>query len=171
MKMIAALLCITMLYACKAKPNYYLRIADTINDKYGYINSQGDTIIPLGKYPVCYTDTFINYAVVLQPGRGWIGINKAQKILFDIFPFDNGPDYPSDGLFRIIKNNRIGFANLNGDIVIKPQFGCAFPFNKGIAKVSVNCKTVAHDKYNEHHRWTSNTWFYINKLGKVVRAE
>jgi hypothetical protein len=85
-----------------------------------------------------------------------------------VSPFDNGPDYASDGLFRITKNNKIGYADeVTGKVVIKPQFGCAFPFEKGVAKVGMNCTTYAFDE--EHHTWTTDHWLYIDKKGKKVK--
>ena len=58
-----------------------------------------------------------------------------------VFRFDNGPDYTSDGLFRILVENKIGYADsATGKIVINPQFECAWPFEHGVAKVSVDCE-------------------------------
>lgn len=35
--------------------------------------------------------------------EGWIRcIDHCGKFLFYVFPYDNGPDYPSDGLIRIV---------------------------------------------------------------------
>jgi hypothetical protein len=74
----------------------------------------------------------------------------------------------ADGLFRIIINNKIGYADSGtGKIVIKPQFACAWPFENGRAKVSANCKTQS---YGEHSTWFSDKWFYIDKKGRKVKA-
>lgn len=43
----------------------------------------------------------------------------------------------SNGLFRIIENGKIGFANMDGQIIIKPQFNFIFPFRKTILPYSV----------------------------------
>lgn len=84
--------------------------------------------------------------------------------MYKVFPFDNGPDYAADGLFRIVTNNKIGYADeATGKVIIKPQFDCAFPFENGVAKVGLNCTTHSD---GEHSYWTSNNWFYINKKGK-----
>ena len=55
---------------------------------------------------------------------------------------------------------------MTGKVVIKPQFDCAFPFENGIAQVGLNCTTYADD--TEHHTWTSDNWFYIDKKGRKV---
>ena len=143
--------------------NYLVMITDTINDSYGYRNIKGDTIIALEKYSICYTDTFRNYAVVLKPKNGFVAIDRDENVLYDIFTFDNGPDYTSEGLFRIMRKGKIGFADsLTGKIVIEPKFKFAFPFKNGIAKVSNDGRTAIE---GEHKRWKSENWFYIDKAG------
>ena len=114
-------------------------------DKCGYKNSQGEIIIPLGKYKMCFTDTFKSYAIVVSEDKVsqrdiFIAIDRKETILYQVFPFDNGPDYPLEGLFLIILNNKIGYADYNtGEVVIKPQFDCATSFEDGIAKISNDC--------------------------------
>lgn len=94
----------------------------------------------------------------------WVIIDSHNTTLYEVFPFDNGPDYPSEGLIRIVKNGKIGYASAKTyAIVIAPLFDCAYPFEKGKAKVSNQCKTV---KEGEHSTWTSDNWQYIDKKGK-----
>lgn len=146
----------------------YLRlIVDTTKDAYAYVNTKGDTVIPFGKYLMCYTDTFDKFAIVGSKDNGLVGIDRNEKVLFNVYVFDNGPDYPSDGLFRIVKDGKIGYANLNGQIVIPPQFDCAYPFKKGKAKVGNGCKTQSD---GEHHYWTGGQWYIINKKGVIVKV-
>ena len=94
----------------------------------GYINSAGDTIIPYGKYEYCFNEFFVHYTIVLlknEVGVRPVAIDRKENILFEVMWFDNGPDWIEDGLFRIIKDENIGYANEKGEIVIKPQFACA----------------------------------------------
>lgn len=128
----------------------------------GYRNGNNEVIIPLGKYAQCLTDTFRTHAIVLTKGDNkWVVIDRAEKQLYEIFPYDNGPDYPSEGLFRIMKDGKIGYADaLTYSIVIPPQFDCAYPFESGKAKVSTDCKTVID---GEHREWMSDKWQYIDK--------
>jgi len=141
-------------------------ITDTAKDEHGYANERGDTVIPLGRYPMCFTDTFNKFAIVLMSGKGFVGIDRKENVLFNVYPFDNGPDYPLCGLFRITKNGKIGYADLNGKIVIQPQFDCAYPFKNNKAKVGVGCK---ENKSGEHHFWTGGNWHTIDLDGKVVK--
>ncbi|RXQ88493.1 WG repeat-containing protein [Ancylomarina salipaludis] len=138
---------------------------DEVGVESGYVNIAGDTIIPIGKYHYCYTDTLRNYAIVLRKQGGLIAIDKNDQELFEIFWFDNGPDPISEGLFRIKKNGKIGYANKYGEIIIVPQFDCAFPFKNGKAKVSNDCRIIPED---EHKRWESENWFYIDQTGKKM---
>jgi hypothetical protein len=156
-----------LLSACHANNSPLYLISDSVSGKYGYINSKRDTIIPLGKYQFSFTDTFKNLAFVEKKGQGIVAINRNEEVLFAPYIFDNGPDYVVEGYFRIIDKHKIGFADTNGVITIKPQFGCAFPFSNGIAKVSNDCRTLKSDP--EHSLWESDHWFYIDKLGKRVK--
>lgn len=146
--------------------DYLLAFNDTLKDEYGYKNQNGDTVIAQGKYPFCFTDTFRTFAIVAKPNFGFVAIDRQENVLYKIFPYDNGPDYASDGLFRVLKDNKIGYADATtGLIVIKPQFDCAWPFDNGIAKVSIDCKTQAD---GEHTTWLSDNWYYIDKVGHKV---
>jgi hypothetical protein len=146
--------------------DYLFLFSDTAKDECGYKNQNGDTIIQPGKYKFCFTDTFKTYAIVMDKNFGLVAIDRRQKILYNVFPVDNGPDYAAEGLFRIVTNSKMGYASeATGKVIIKPQFGCAFPFENGVAKVSLNC--ITHSD-GEHSYWTSDNWFYINREGKKV---
>lgn len=141
-------------------------ITDTATYAYGYTNSTGDTVIPLGKYSMCFTEKFNQYAIVSIPTIGLVAIDRNEKILYQVFNYDNGPDPTSNGLFRIIQNSKIGYANAKtGAIVIQPTYTCAWEFQKGKAKVATNCSIKQED---EHSLWISEEWFYINKKGKRI---
>ena len=94
----------------------------------------------------------------------WVIIDSKKTTLYDVFLYDNGPDYPAEGLIRVVKNGKIGYADAKTyRLVITPQYDCAFPFENGKAKVSNNCNTI---KEGEHNVWTSETWQYVDKKGK-----
>lgn len=96
----------------------------------------------------------------------WVIMDGQKTARYDVFIYDNGPDYEADGLIRVVKNGKIGFADAKTyAIVIEPQFDCAFPFENGKAKVSNQCKTV---KDGEHSVWESDAWQYLDKEGKLT---
>ena len=143
----------------------------TLGTSCGYKNSKEEIIIPKGKYSYCFTDTFKNFAFVSDDkltNSKVVAIDRNENILFDVYMFDNGPDELADGLFRIIRNGKIGYADKNGIIVIEPKFECADKFENGKASVALECKLVK-DKYDsEHSRMESDSWFYIDRKGNKV---
>lgn len=131
-----------------------------------YQTKDGKVKIPADIYAKCLTDTFHTHAIVLTKNEyKWVVIDRNQKIQYEVFPFDNGPDYPSDGLFRIVQNGKIGYADATDyKVVIEPQFDCAYPFENGKAKVSKNCKTI---KDGDHQTWESDDWKFVDKKGLI----
>lgn len=163
---------ITLLFsACSSKDDPYLVKVhqgnfEEIGVPCGYLNAAGDTIVPFGKYDYCFTDTIQRLGMVMEKETGKIlGINQQGKELYEVFKYDNGPDYPESGLFRIVKNGKIGYANAEGQIVIEPKFPCAYPFEGEFAKVSDDCVTIQEGEYSA---WDSENWYQINKAGKRV---
>jgi hypothetical protein len=132
---------------------------------YSYLDSCGNVVIADKKYIQAYTENFKTIAFVLKESEGLVAIDKKEKILFHVFWHDNGPDRPSDGLFRITDKGLIGYADLEGKIIIEPKFQCAYPFENGKAKVSNDCKTV---REGDHHIWTSKNWYYIHQNGRAL---
>lgn len=111
------------------------------------------------------TDTATsNPLTMTQTADGkWVITDSQKTALYEVFIYDNGPDFPSEGLIRMVKNGKIGYADATTyAIVIEPQFDCAFPFENGKAKVSNQCKTV---KDGEHSVWESDAWQFVDKKG------
>lgn len=129
---------------------------------YAYYDAAGNKV--LGDYVMAYTDTLKDYAIVAD--SGFVLIDKQGKHLYTIFPYDNGPDDASDGLYRILEDGKIGYVDAaSAKLVIKPTFDCAYPFENGKAKVSLNCKQIQD---SEHSIWESDNWFYIDKNGNKI---
>lgn len=95
--------------ACSSKDdNYLVKFHETEFDEIeapsGYLNSIGDTIIPIGKHDYCYTDTIRSLGMVIErETEKMLGIDQNTTELFEVFNYDNGPDYVESGLFRIKK--------------------------------------------------------------------
>jgi WG containing repeat len=131
----------------------------------GYVNLKGDIIVPTGKYVVCYTDTIVNFGVVINQRNMFIGIDSRGIELFEIYPFDNGPDYISDGMIRVVEEGKIGYANNCGDVTVPATYEGAHPFENGTARVALNC---TKESDGQHSWWVSDNWIRINKRGEVV---
>lgn len=177
MKSIPIVLCSIYMLLLSCRPqssdtHYFIRVvrgpADEFGAPAGYVNLAGDTVIAVGKYLHCYTDTLKNFAIVMKKDGELAAIDKLDQELFQVFSYDNGPDYPADGLFRIMKNGKIGYADSLGKIIIEPQFACAFPFENGRARVTLDGRVRPKD---EHMEWQSEGWFYIDRQGKKLSCE
>lgn len=100
---------------------------------------------------------------MVEKDHKWVVVDEQKNVLYDVFLYDNGPDAPADGLYRIVKDGKIGYADAGTNaIVIEPQYDCAYPFENGKAKVSTDCKTV---KDGEYDVWESEAWQFIDKKG------
>ncbi len=95
---------------------------------------------------------------------GWIAIHAKTNTISRPFLVDNGPDDFSNGLCRIVKDNKIGYINRKGQVVISPKYDCAERFMKGKAKVSTDCATVPQGEY---YYWVYRSYFMVNKKGEV----
>jgi len=170
MKKVILFTIITLFIAACSSPKeqylikYYQGEFDELGAPSGYLNTKGDTIIPIGKYYYCYTDTIKTMGMVIENKTGKIlAIDQNGIELYEVYRFDNGPDELESGLFRIVKNGKIGYADATGKIIIEPQFDCAYPFKGEFAKVADSCETVAE---GEHSFWGSEKWYQISKDGK-----
>ena len=136
----------------------------------GYRNQNGDTIVPFGRYIDSFSDTITTFGIVLRAEAGprLAAINTRGEEIYDVYWYDNGPDYPAEGLFRILRNDQVGYADTTGRIVIEPQFACASPFEDGRARVTFDCREVRDHPDDEHTRMESDSWFYIDRRGQRV---
>lgn len=107
--------------------------------------------------------TFENdLAAVFSESHGWLYADQAGKVLITgVAPMDNGPDSFHDGLVRIIRNGRYGFANRNGQVVIPPRYDGALNFENGKAKVCVGCVTKCDGNDCEHRVFDGGQRFDI----------
>lgn len=138
---------------------------DSIGDIYGYKDTTGKIVIP-AKYHYPPTDTFYAMAIVFAGKEGFVAIDRKEKILFHVFPFDNGPDYVVEGLFRFSDHGKIGYANMKGEKVIPDTFDFARPFSEGLAAFSEGGRKIKCGE--EHTCWAGGCWGFINKSGEVV---
>ena len=159
-----------LLAACQPTPpspaplRLVVRPAD---EAFAYVATSGDTVIPFGRYPRCATERFDQLALVVKPGVGWVGINRQEQVLFKAFIFDNGPDYPIEGVMRIVgPTGLLGYADTaTGRVVIPPRYEAAFPFDSGRARVGYRCRKEAS---GEHWAWNCADWQYINHQGQPL---
>lgn len=147
---------------------YYYPNFEDVDATLGYVDSSGKVIIPAGKYPYLFTDVFDKIAfVLLKDKKGVYAIDRSEKVLFQVCSFELGPDIISNGLFRIIENGKIGFANMNGEIVIKPNWEFIFPFQEnGLAIFCEKGNWIWIDK--EHRKFSGGKWGAMDTKGNIV---
>ena len=152
----------------KITNDYLLSFVDSSSGKekelWGFKTKSGKVIIR-PKYEVIGTDTMFKIAFVTL-NYTWVAINRQDKIILTPYIFDNGPDYVQEGLFRYVENNKIGFANLQGQKVIKASFDFVSPFNSGLAAFNIGGQSKKVD--DEHSSWQGGLWGFIDKKGKIV---
>ena len=115
------------------------------------VDSEGKTITTLdtSKYAsIDLNNQKLGYFAVfmIADTQGMFAIDVDEKILFEVYNRDVGVPYPDElieGKIRIVdKDDRVGFANEFGQVVIEPQFEVATSFNKGKAIIGQECRKV-----------------------------
>jgi hypothetical protein len=119
-------------------------------------------------YEKCGFSNKTAFVVAVELERGKIiAIDKNNKKLFTVFNFDNAPDYIEDGLFRIVNDSTgyIGFADMQGNIIISPRFFHVDSFSEGFAAFNVGGEFEPDGEYTAV---LGGKWGYIDNTGKEV---
>ena len=109
----------------------------------GYKSFNGEIVIE-AKYQ-SGSDTLCGMAIVFTSDFEFIGIDRNDSIVLKPYIYDNGPDYVEEGLFRYIENDKIGFADLNGQKIIPAKYDFATPFSKGLSEYSIGGEPIYED--------------------------
>jgi len=80
--------------------------------------------------------------------------------------FDNGLEPFNEGLIRVLRNGKMGYANKYGRIVIPCIYDYAGWFEKGNANVTFNA--VEYLDGDGHPKADSHEWFEIDKNGSKM---
>lgn len=106
-------------------------------------------------------------AVVLSHQEGWMYVDRNGRVLITgVALMDNWADEFHDGLVRVVKNGKWGFANRRGRVVIAPIYDGAMNFENGRATVCRGCKSVGD---GEHDYFSGGNWYEIDTKGMVRR--
>jgi hypothetical protein len=109
-------------------------------------------------------------AIVYSKEEGWMYVNrKGRVIISGVATMDNGADIFHDGLVRFSKNNKWGFADEKGEVIVPVIYDGALNFEKGLAKVCNGCWPECAGSDCEHHVFAGGEWFYINTKGEIVK--
>ncbi|MDR0937748.1 MAG: WG repeat-containing protein [Mediterranea sp.] len=136
-----------------------------------YRNAQGETVIPAGKYHGPWLSRkFAKFAIVGIKGRqGIYLIDRAERILFEFLGTGEGaPDDVSNGLVRIVDGDKMGFGNMEGEIVIKPRFEYVSSFREDGFAIFKEGGRREYSDDGEHWWYVDAKWGLINKKGEIV---
>ncbi len=131
--------------------------------RFGFRNESGAVVIP-PRYIMANEFSGEGIAAVIDES-GWAYINREGKILIRPYVVDNGPDYFAEGLARFKENDKVGFFDKRGKIIIRAQFDFAAPFHEGLAAICRGCRRKSE---GEHETFAGGNWGYINKKGTVA---
>ena len=93
---------------------------------------------------------------------------RGRVVISGVPTMDNSADSFHDGLVRVVRNKKYGFANQKGQLVIPPAYDGAMNFENGKAKVCSGCESKCVDHDCEYHVFAGGEWFQINTKGTVV---
>ncbi|HSR52174.1 MAG TPA: WG repeat-containing protein [Acidobacteriota bacterium] len=130
-------------------------------ERYGYRTPAGTVVIePRFRMAEDFAETGL--AAVVDES-GWAYINTKGEVVVRPFVFDNGPDSFSQGLARFERDEKFGFFDESGQVVIQPRFEFALPFSEGLAAV---CKGCTRENHGEHWSAVGGNWGYIDRSGR-----
>src|SRR5260221_13236723 len=104
------------------------------------------------------------FASQLHEGKvHWLDAKGA--VAAEAYVFDNGADYPSEGLARFVRGGKVGFVDGEAREVIAATWDWADRFRGGRARVCAGCAPVPLGEHFEVH---GGEWAVIDRAGKLV---
>lgn len=136
-----------------------------VDGQYGFKNEKGQVRITPRYMSVSEFNQY-GFASAVE-ASGFYFIDQTGKHRFQMFAYDNGPDYFADGLARFVEKGKVGFFNERAQVVIPARFDFAAPFENGTSVACNGCKKVMH---GEHWTMEGGKWTVIRKNGKPAIA-
>ena len=183
MKNYFLLILISFFVNVNGQEKFKIKVEESPNWKSVYyrINEKGETVKKLDStnYITSFNgDNYQSFAVFgIKGEKGWSAIDINEKILFEVYNTSFGeptPDEIVENKIRIVdENNKIGFADHNGKIIIKPLFEIATTFHKGKAIIGESCEKIPWDEHAKeddchHYSIVCKKHGYINEKGEIV---
>lgn len=157
-------------------------ITDNYKSIYTLVDEHNKTIriLDSAKYALSFNSDDYGYFAVFwkRETRGWSAINADEKVLFEVYNTSIGepsPDYLIENKIRIVNTeDKIGYADEKGSIIIEPQFEIATSFYNGKAIIGENCKKVPwgdheHEDGCNHYSIVCEKQGYIDNKGRVIK--
>lgn len=151
-------------------------------DIYSIVDEHGQVIkrLDTSKYYVYMGDGQYGYFAILgsKHGGAWVAIDANEKVLFKVYNTSFGepsPDVVVENRIRIVdENERIGFADHKGQIIIPPQYEFVTSFHNRKAIIGQSCKKepwTEHGKETDcqHYSIECRQYGYIDSKGKLIK--
>lgn len=163
---------------------FRVKEVETVNWKsiYYIVNEKGESVKELDSTKYMFSmnaDDYQYFGVFQIKGeKGWTAIDSNENILFKVYNTSFGepsPDGIIENKIRIVdENDKIGFADYKGKIIIKPQFEIATSFHKSKAIIGQSCDKIPwgnHDDENGCHHYSivCDKHGYIDKNGRIIQ--
>lgn len=133
------------------------------NGKWGFKNQDGETVIKPNYLKA--NDFYKEGIAAVADTNGWKYIDTKGKTVIRPYMEDKKLDVFANGLSRFYRNDKFGYFDLNGQIVIEAKFDKALPFSEGLAAVCTGCRRVTEEGVT---RLVGGKWGYININGDFV---
>lgn len=147
------------------------KLIPTKKTKWGYIDQNGELIIPFQFDTVGWEKTLWSYNI-----KGHLGSVHTYAKSFDNFP---------EGLERVKKNNKFGFIDKTGQVIIPLEYQDTGQFYEGLAPVKQDnlwgfinkkgqmCVSVQFDSAGCFYKGRApvkkgNFWGFIDKTGQII---
>jgi hypothetical protein len=132
------------------------------------LNAQGKLLIT-ARYLSRLSFDSHGLALVFSDDEGWTYVDRTGTVLVTGVPStDNTPDSFHDGLVRIVRGKKYGFADRKGRIVIEPVYDGATSFWHGRAAVCNGCKAECIEA-DCGYSFTGGEWFSVNTKGEAAK--
>lgn len=147
------------------------------NQKYGFVNTHGDIVIPLNYDNVTFFNSNSHLIGVEKQGK-WGFVNHKNKIIIpfqydDVYCMQEGCDGFFNGLVSVKKNGKWGVINTKNQTIIPFEYDAIgsskeFLYFKGKIRVSKNDKWGAINNKNQviiplKNEWIDGDTFEITK--------
>lgn len=153
--------------------------SDTIaSENYCLVNESGE-IKKLNpkKYLVSLTNHENAYFAVfsIKGQKGWTAIDYNKNILFEVYntvPNEPWPDFLIENKIRIVgENEKIGFANECGEVIIPPQFESVTHFHNNKAIIAEEDKKNRSQNRQIDYRDSiiKYKYGYIDEKGTIIK--
>ncbi|MGZ4099837.1 MAG: WG repeat-containing protein [Bacteroidia bacterium] len=156
--------CLSSYYQCAGECNTDLFVlAD--EKKREIVDKNNNVILNAGEKYIGIT--------YISNGICWASVEKEKKYLSGLIDFKGQPlsefvydevKYFSEGLSAVRINDKWGFVDTTGKLVIPCKFDCVFSFRNGLAKIISGGKS--YDEFDE--RFPNVKMGYINRKGEIV---